>query len=240
MRVDCLDPNYRECHPALAIKHSHEICNSQAVMDRRNASTRRGNIKSVGNLFKRMPFYVCTSHAHRQHRRNPILEPPVSIGIARSHLLSGATMNWAWASWNGSKGGHTEVMPQFGRSGQNARRSTGPSIHSGGTVVPFTAALGLHILGMNSTRGRAVQRTPCVLMSAGRLFFDCLHRRWTDQCRSGATTGYLRRLATDTEEPSNPDVQGVIATYSASRFRDQILGAQRPCTQRNRDVRNQQ
>ena len=32
-------------------------------------------------------------------------------------------------------------------------------------------------LVLSSTRGRAVQRTPCVLMSAGRLFFDCLHRR---------------------------------------------------------------
>jgi hypothetical protein len=47
MLVDCFGPNYRECHPALAINHSHTSCNPQLVMDCRNARARRGNIKSV-------------------------------------------------------------------------------------------------------------------------------------------------------------------------------------------------
>jgi len=93
MLVDCFGPNYRECHPALAINHSHTSCNPQLVMNCRNARARRGNIKSVGNLFKRPPFYVCSSHSHRQHRWNPMLEPPVSIWISRSHLLYTATMH---------------------------------------------------------------------------------------------------------------------------------------------------
>jgi hypothetical protein len=113
--VDCLGPNHRVCDSALAINHSHMTCNPQLVMDRPNASTRRANIKSVGNLFKRLSFFVCTSHSHGQHRRNTILEPPISTGIVRSHLLSSQLCNEQWAGWNGSEEGHTEVMPPFGR-----------------------------------------------------------------------------------------------------------------------------
>jgi len=78
-------PDYGKFHAALVIENGQRIERLQFMADCAEARTVRREVKSVRQLFERLASSVFSLNAHRKHRLDSILTPPVCFDTHATH-----------------------------------------------------------------------------------------------------------------------------------------------------------